>query len=118
MLYRIYFYMEFSYNKLKKLDVISLADGKNLGKFCDVKLTLPEGKVIGFYASGCKGFKLGKAEVFIPISGISKIGEDAILVKPDKKPPKPPPKWCKPDCPPPPLCPPPFDDRRSFDDYE
>lgn len=103
--------MEFSFGKLKKLDVISLSDGKNLGKLCDVTLTLPEGKVLGFYASGCKGFKLGKSEVFIPVCNITKIGEDAILVKTDKKAHKPP-------CPPPPFCGNGRSGDRNFDDYE
>ncbi|MGN1061342.1 MAG: PRC-barrel domain-containing protein [Candidatus Coproplasma sp.] len=131
--------MEFSFNKLKKLDVISLSDGKNLGRFCDVTFTLPEGKIKGFTTTGCKGFKFGKSEIFIPLSDIVKVGEDAVLVKTGDKPPKPPcppkhDKDCKPDCPPmrnpcnpcKPDCPPPdpyrnnppCDGRRSFDDYE
>lgn len=139
--------MEFSFNKLKKLDVISISDGKNLGRLCDVTFTLPEGKIKGFTATGCKGFKLGKTEIFIPIPDIVKIGEDAILVRTDKKPPKPPcpskrdregncdcppnpdpcsphfstPDPCMPHRPPPDPCSPcnqPFDGRRNFDDYE
>ncbi|MGN0806365.1 MAG: PRC-barrel domain-containing protein, partial [Candidatus Coproplasma sp.] len=75
--------MEFSFCKVKKLDVISLSDGKNLGKLCDVTFTMPDGKIKGFTATGCKGFKFGKSEVFIPLSDIVKIGEDAVLVKTD-----------------------------------
>ncbi len=128
--------MEFSFSKLKKLDVISVSDGKNLGRFCDVTFTLPEGKIKVFFTTGCKGFKFGKPEVFIPLGDIVKVGEDAILVKTGGKPPKPPcpPKphndSNQPNCPPPPPpCPPggnpfnapynpPYDSRRSFDDYE
>ncbi|MGN0823778.1 MAG: PRC-barrel domain-containing protein [Candidatus Coproplasma sp.] len=138
--------MEFSFNKLKKLDVISISDGKNLGRLCDVTFTLPEGKIKGFTSTGCKGFKLGKSEIFIPLSDIVKVGEDAILVKTGDKPPKPPcpPKRdkddncdckpphnpCKPHCPPDPCnshrpspdtcspCNSPCDGRRNFDDYE
>lgn len=128
--------MEFSFCKLKKLDVISLSDGKNLGRFCDVSFTFPEGKIKGFTATGCKGFKFGKQEIFIPLSDIVKIGEDAILVKTgerqkkgkDGKPDCPPPDPCR-RCPPPDQCRPcppsnpcapfnPCDSRRSFDDYE
>lgn len=134
--------MEYLFSKLKKLDVISITDGKNLGRLCDISFTLPEGKINGFFATGCKGFKLTKTDVFIPLSDIVKVGEDAILVK-SGKPPKDD-KHCPPDnkkdrncnCPPnqppfPPNCPPDFphnnpcncppngrDPRRSFDDYE
>lgn len=137
--------MEFLFSKLKKLDVISLSDGKNLGRFCDVTFTLPEGKIKGFTATGCKGFKFSKSDLFIPLSDIVKVGEDAILVKTGEKPKKD--KDKKPDCPPhdpckrcPPPdpceqfdpcnqrkpCPPynpcnpcnPCDNRRNFDDYE
>ncbi|MGN0807457.1 MAG: PRC-barrel domain-containing protein [Candidatus Coproplasma sp.] len=121
--------MEFSFCKLKKLDVISVTDGKNLGKFCDVTFTLPDGKIKGFTATGCKGIRFTKSDVFIPLSDIVKVGEDAILVKTGEKNKKG--KDDKHDCPPDPCrrCPPPdpcehfnpcnpCDSRRSFDDYE
>lgn len=105
--------MEYLYSALKKLEVISISDGKNLGKICDISLFLPEGKLKGFFVTGCKGFKFNKSEVFIPLGAIVKIGEDALLVKIDgNKKPTP--------CPPPngKSCPPPPDSRRDFDDYE
>ena len=116
--------MEFLFSKLKKLDVISINDGKNLGRFCDVTLTLPDGKIKGFTATGCRGIKLTKSDVFIPLSDIVKVGEDAILVKTGEKNKKG--KGEKHDCPPPDPCAPfnpcnpcnPCDSRRSFDDYE
>lgn len=120
--------MEYLFGKLKKLDVISVTDGKNLGKPCDIAFTLPEGKVNGFFATGCKGFKLSKEDVFIPLADLIKVGEDAILVK-SGKPPKGdencPPKHKK-DCdrrprqPEPPDCPPcgGKDGRRSYEEYE
>ncbi|MGN1104594.1 MAG: PRC-barrel domain-containing protein [Candidatus Coproplasma sp.] len=115
--------MEFLFSKLKKLDVISITDGKNLGRFCDVTFTLPDGKIKGFTATGCKGIKLTKTDIFIQLSDIVKVGEDAILVKTGEKNKKP--KGDSRDCPPPapPPCPPfnpcnPCDSRRSFDDYE
>lgn len=81
---RIYFCMEYLFSKLKKLDVVSVTDGKNLGRLCDISLTLPEGKIKGFFATGCKGFRLTKTEAFIPLSDIVKVGEDTILVKSGK----------------------------------
>lgn len=97
--------MELSYQALKQKDVVSVTDGKNLGKVCDVSLTFPDSDWLGITVTGCKGFKLtNKKELFIPVGQIVKIGQDAILVRTEEK------KGCKPpkdDCPPPPNCPPP-----------
>lgn len=109
-----------------------MADGKNLGRVCDLAFYFPEGKLKGFFVTGSKGFRLTKSDVFIPIGDVMKIGEDVVLVKPGKsKPPKgdcPPQLNCPPPCPPnnrPPYPPqshcPPYnqpDPRRNFDDYE
>ena len=124
--------MELSFHDLKQKDVISVADGKNLGKVCDISVSFPEYNWLGITVTGCKGFKLtNKREEFIPVNLIVKIGEDAILVKPHEKPsPCPPPKdKCPPPCPPP--CPPqrpnnPHNfpnnfqggDRRDYGEYE
>lgn len=100
------------------MDVVSVADGKNLGRVCDLAFYFPEGKIKGFFVTGSKGFRLTKSDVFIPIGDVVKIGEDVVLVKPGQS--KPP----KGDCPPPSHCPPNGrpqynnDPRRSFDDYE
>lgn len=109
------------------MDVVSVADGKNLGRVCDLAFYFPEGKIKGFFVTGSKGFRLTKSDVFIPIGDVIKIGEDVVLVKPGKS--KPPKGDCPPPCPPqlncPPPCPPngrpPYnqpDPRRNFDDYE
>ena len=123
--------MELSFQDLKQKDVISVSDGKNLGKVCDISVSFPECSWLGITVTGCKGFKLtNKREEFIPVNLIVKIGEDAILVQAeDRKPPCPPPKD---KCPPPP-CPPPksrpprnhpdnfngnMPDRRDYGEYE
>lgn len=109
--------MEFTFSRLKQKDVINISDGKNLGKVCDITVTFPENNFTGITVTGCKGFKFTRQEVFIPVSNVVKIGEDAVLVKlSDGKPPH--------DCPPkrPDNCPPPKRphdcDRRSYDEYE
>ena len=100
--------MELSFQNLKQKDVISVNDGKNLGKVSDISVSFPECSWIGLTVPGCKGFKLtNKRETFIPVSWIVQIGEDAILVKTEHKPPLPPKDKCPPPCPPPPNCPPP-----------
>lgn len=124
---------EQTFSDLKKKDVINLNDGKNLGKVCDITFTFPENNVQGFTVTGCKGFRFSKQEVFIPISAVTKIGQDAVLVKLGKEgkpePPCPPHNGdCPPpNCPPPNNCPPwqggnppprPPQPRRSYDEYE
>ena len=123
------------------MDVVSVTDGKNLGRVCDMAFHFPEGKIKGFFVTGSKGFKFTKSDVFIPLCDVVKIGEDVVLVKMGQnKPPKGEPCPPQPNCPPPqPNCPPPCppngrpnyppnyppqphfpppDPRRSFDDYE
>ncbi len=116
--------MEVTFSDLKQKDVINLNDGKNLGKVCDLTFSFPDNNVTGFTVTGCKGFRFSKQEVFLPISCVVKIGDDAVLVKfgksenPQPKPPQKPscPPPCPP-CPPPSPCPPPHN-RRSYDEYE
>ena len=124
--------MEFTFSELKQKEVINLNDGKHLGKVCDISFTYPENNVLGIFVTGCKGFKFKKQAQCIPMKFVTKIGEDASLVKfpqdkpdkPDKPncpPPKPPQGGCPPpnDCCPPQNCPPDFwQNRRNLDEYE
>ncbi len=83
--------METSYVELKRKDAVNLLDGKNLGKVCDVVFSWPEGRVQGIVVPGGKGFRWGKADLFIDLRCVKKIGVDTVLVevksapKPDKK---------------------------------
>ena len=123
--------MELSFLSLKQKDVISVNDGKNLGKVCDISLSFPECNWLGITVPGCRGFKLtNKGEQFIPVNFIVSIGEDAVLVKTEAKPEPCPPPCPPPDCPPPKNrppknCPPKnrpdnFQnmDRRDYGEYE
>lgn len=108
--------MDVIFSELKQKEVINVSDGKHLGRVCDISFTFPEGKVLGFSVTGCKGFKFTKQEIFLPLKCIVKIGEDAVLVSFSENPPPPPP-----NCPPnkgQPYCPPPPQSRRSLDEYE
>lgn len=77
--------------ELKQKEVINLCDGKRLGKVCDVVFIYPEGKVQGIVVPGGKGFRWGRADLFIDLRSVTKIGVDTILVeikhapKPEKK---------------------------------
>lgn len=111
--------MEVIFSELKQKEVINVADGRHLGRVCDLSFTFPEGKIIGLTVTGCKGFKFTKQEVFLPLKCIVKIGEDAVLVNlSDDAPPPPPPGKGQPHCPPPCPPPPPHQSRRSLDEYE
>lgn len=111
--------MEVTFSALKQKDVINLFDGKHLGRVFDITFSFPENRVLGFTVTGCKGFRLSKQEIFLPVNTVVKIGEDAVLVKfgKEEKPDCPPPK---PECPPPkPECPPRFNGgRRDYGEYE
>ncbi|MCD7728420.1 MAG: PRC-barrel domain-containing protein [Clostridia bacterium] len=71
--------MEFSYNSVKKMDVVNISDGKHLGKTCDVIFDYPENRIQGFYVTGGKGFHLTRQDIFLPLSAVIRIGEDVIL---------------------------------------
>lgn len=110
--------MDFTFSQLKQKEVINLTDGKHLGKVCDISFTFPENDFSGIFVTGCKGFKLSRQEQFVPVRSITKIGEDAVLVKLEaakpERPPQKPPQGCCPQ-PSPREC---RDDRRSLDEYE
>ena len=71
--------MEFSYTAIKRMDVISVSDGRHLGRVCDMMFDYPSGAVRGFYVTGGKGFRFSRQEVFLPLSAIIRIGEDVVL---------------------------------------
>lgn len=108
------------------MDVVSVNEGKNLGKVYDIAFFYPENKIKGFFVTGSRGFHFSKSDMFVPIKQVVKIGEDVVLVNDGEKPLPPQPNQplfpppCPPPqggCPPKPPCPPP-DPRRSFEDYE
>ncbi len=113
--------METSFGELRRKEAINVADGKQLGKVCDVVFTYPEGRVQGIVVPGGKGFRWGKADLFIELKRVCKIGVDVVLVdiksapKPDKKKGK----WENNYPPPPPEPPPAYRaDRRDYGEYE
>lgn len=71
--------MEYTFKELKKKCVISVSDGKKLGKITDIKITFPQNCVKSFFAENPFSFCGEKYE--IGVCNVQKIGEDAILVK-------------------------------------
>ena len=71
--------MEFSYSAIKRMDVISVSDGKHLGRVCDLMFDFPSGEIRGFYVTGSKGFRFSRQDVYLPLGAIVRIGEDVIL---------------------------------------
>lgn len=72
--------METSFCELHRKETVNLTDGKQLGRVSDVVFTYPEGKVQGIVVPGGKGFRWGRAELFIDLKCIKKIGVDVVLV--------------------------------------
>ncbi len=84
--------METSYRELKSKDVVNVADGRNLGRTCDLVFSFPEGKVFGIAVPGKRGCHLfRKNDLFISLRSVVKIGADVVLVDL---------KSAKPACPP------------------
>lgn len=76
--------MDLTFKELQKRDVINIVDGKCLGNITDLKLSFPNGKLVGIVVPGKKlNFFLklfDKSSLFIDQSQINKIGGDVILV--------------------------------------
>ena len=113
--------METSFGELRKKEAVNICDGRRLGRVCDVVFTWPEGRMLGIVVPGGRGFRWGKADLFIDIKKITKIGIDVILVdiKAAPKPEKRRSKWEDAPPPPPQNEPPPYrGDRRDYGEYE
>ena len=68
---------------LQAKDVVSLKDGKRLGKIIDVEIDSNEGKIIYLIVEQKKSLRTyigSSGDVAISFSQIAKIGEDVILV--------------------------------------
>lgn len=76
--------MELTYSELKKRDVINVTDGRCLGRIIDLRLSFPEGVLVGIIVPGrrVKGILriFDKSELYIDESRIIRIGGDVILV--------------------------------------
>lgn len=101
--------IQYNFNDLRAKDFISLSDGKNLGRISDAVISYPEYKINGFYVREKCFCWFSKNELYVPVSSIVKIGEDAILCdleKRNEKPKKPKLPCCG------------HGERRDFDEYE
>ena len=72
--------MEMSFSELRAKEVINTADGRKLGKICDMVFCYPENKILGFIVPGNRGFGSKKMDFFIDLKNIVKIGSDVVLV--------------------------------------
>ena len=111
--------METSFTELRTKEVINTTDGKRLGRVCDIVFYYPENRVVGIVVPGGKGFSFSRAELYIEMRNIVKIGEDVILVNCNTPPKRSGKKNAElravKDCPPPPKN---YDNRRSYEEYE
>lgn len=74
--------MELSYNELREKEVISVREGKSLGKVSDLVFCYPDGVITGIVVPGRKCWNPFKpaADIFIDWDRIKKIGRDVIIV--------------------------------------
>ncbi len=103
------------------MEAVNLSDGKRLGKVCDIVFSYPEGKVQGIVVPGGKGFRWGRADLFIDLKCVKKIGVDVVLVdiKAAPKSEKKRGRWeDTPPTPSPLPQPPHYGDRRDYGEYE
>jgi len=80
----IKFCMDTSFLELRCKEVVNVVDGRRLGHIVDVVFNLANCCLLGVVVPGEKSFWnvfKGGTELFIPISQIVKIGEDAVLVE-------------------------------------
>jgi len=76
--------METSFLELRCKEVVNVVDGRRLGHIVDIVFNLDSGCVLGVVVPGGKSFWncfKGGTELFISLSQIVKIGEDAVLVE-------------------------------------
>ena len=71
--------MQLTFKELRAKEIINMADGRRLGRVCDVVLCYPEYKWVGIVVPNGSGvFK--REQVWIEPRNIVKIGQDVILV--------------------------------------
>lgn len=73
--------MDTSFLELRCKEVVNVVDGRRLGHIVDVLFNLENGCLLGVVVPGQKSFWKSGAELFIALSQIVKIGEDAVLVE-------------------------------------
>ncbi len=73
--------MIIKYSELKKKDVVNVTNGKNLGKIIDLIIDSNCGKILKLIVTGKKNGLFFCEEMEISYNQITKIGDDAILVK-------------------------------------
>ena len=122
--------MELSYNELRDKEVISVREGKSLGRVSDLVFCSPEGVITGIVVPGRKCWNPFKpaADIFIDWYRIKKIGRDVVIVDmrggdrdDGRDHHRPPDRGCQPAPPPRPPRPQPRGDRSGdiyLDDYE
>ena len=72
--------MEMSFSEIRAKEVVNVADGRKLGKICDMVFCYPENRILGFVVPGTRAFGVKKTDFFIELKNIVKIGDDVILV--------------------------------------
>lgn len=74
--------IDYTFCELREKEVVNVADGKRLGRICDLAFCA-KGQIIGLIVPSDKKFLkslTGTDNIFIPWQCVLKIGDDVILV--------------------------------------
>lgn len=69
-----------TFSEIRTKEVVNTADGRKLGKICDMVFCYPENRILGFVVPASRSFSTKKSDFFIDLKNIVKIGDDVILV--------------------------------------
>lgn len=72
--------MEMTFSEIRTKEVVNTADGRKLGRVCDMVFCYPENRILGFVVPATRSFGAKKTDFFIDLKNIVKIGDDVILV--------------------------------------
>ncbi len=74
--------MKIEYCELRQKDVVSITDGRKLGRIIDCLIDADCGKILGIILPGERGFAMFRnaEDAYVPWNKIVKIGDDIILV--------------------------------------
>jgi YlmC/YmxH family sporulation protein len=72
--------LELTFCNIREREVVNIADGRKLGRVCDIVLSR-KGAVCGFVVPCERRLFRGGENLFIPWESICRIGDDVILVE-------------------------------------
>ena len=72
--------MDITFNEIRAREIVSLDNGKRLGRAQDIVFDKDSSMVLGIVVPGVSRFLRKSEDIYIPNENIKKIGDDVILV--------------------------------------